>query len=540
MSNRSTSGRWENWVGRPARWWIGIGLCLAVAAAGCSSTPKSSPQGASQTKKGGTLTLEMNAQAANFDPASQTIFTSYVGPQMALVYGTLCNQNAQTGAVEMYMARSLTASAGGKVWTLVLHPGMKFSDGTAFNAAAVEYNIARLANPNSGSQEQQLAASLTMKVVNATTLTMSLSSPNTVFDSFFCQAFPFIASPTALQKEGANYGNHPVGAGPFELKSVDPGTSMTFVRNPEFSTFAPGQPYLDQVVVQEIPVLSQEIAQLQTGQAQAGAFLTSVGAIAKGLSGDGFTADETEFGGGGTLEFNDQTPPFNNIIAREAVSLALNRAALATSYSVGSPPATNLFAKSSPFYNAAYNLPASDPAKAQQLFNQYAAQTGHPLTFTMTEPDLSQPQIFASTLQSELQAYKNVSMKISTVPSSQYQTDVTTHSFQGTSYAVFIVNPVPAAIERFAAPSNGGISNYSDWNDPVVGSALTSIVNSSSQAEQAKQWAIIEQQYLKEDPFYLMNANIAGFFYKKNVLGGFTGVEYGDLPLWGQLYLLNP
>jgi ABC-type transport system substrate-binding protein len=417
---------------------------------------------------------------------------------------------------------------------------MKFSDGTAFNAAAVEYNIARLANPNSGSQEQQLAASLTMKVVNATTLTMSLSSPNTVFDSFFCQAFPFIASPTALQKEGANYGNHPVGAGPFELKSVDPGTSMTFVRNPEFSTFAPGQPYLDQVVVQEIPVLSQEIAQLQTGQAQAGAFLTSVGAIAKGLSGDGFTADETEFGGGGTLEFNDQTPPFNNIIAREAVSLALNRAALATSYSVGSPPATNLFAKSSPFYNAAYNLPASDPAKAQQLFNQYAAQTGHPLTFTMTEPDLSQPQIFASTLQSELQAYKNVSMKISTVPSSQYQTDVTTHSFQGTSYAVFIVNPVPAAIERFAAPSNGGISNYSDWNDPVVGSALTSIVNSSSQAEQAKQWAIIEQQYLKEDPFYLMNANIAGFFYKKNVLGGFTGVEYGDLPLWGQLYLLNP
>src|SRR5204862_4888149 len=109
---------------------------------------------------------------------------------------------------------SLT-STDAVVWTLKLQPNIKFSDGTDYDAAAVQYNWKRLQDPSKTAmrkaQADQMAA---IDVVDKLTVKITLKSKNAVFPQTVA-LIPFIASPAAIQAEGDDqFNNAPVGAGP--------------------------------------------------------------------------------------------------------------------------------------------------------------------------------------------------------------------------------------------------------------------------------------------------------------------------------------
>ena len=80
-----------------------------------------------------------------------------------------------------------------------------------------------------------------MKVVNPTTLQVTLTAPDSSFDRTVAQQLLFIGSPTAIKKEGASFGTHPVGAGPFILTSWVRNSQKTFTAQPRITT-SPGCP----------------------------------------------------------------------------------------------------------------------------------------------------------------------------------------------------------------------------------------------------------------------------------------------------------
>ena len=90
-----------------------------------------------------------------------------------------------------------------------------------------------------------------MKVVNPTTLQVTLVAPDSSFDRTVAQQLLFIGSPTAIKKEGASFGTHPVGAGPFILNSWVRNSQKTFAPNPHY--YQPGLPYLSKLVIDIIP-----------------------------------------------------------------------------------------------------------------------------------------------------------------------------------------------------------------------------------------------------------------------------------------------
>ena len=117
------------------------------------------------------------------------------------------------------------------MWTLTLRPGVKFSDGTPYDAAAVEFNWAR---DKASTSALAGAAGLikSMKVVSPTTLQVTLVAPDSSFNRTVAQQLLFIASPAAIKKEGASFGTHPVGAGPFILNSWVRNSQKSFARQP--------------------------------------------------------------------------------------------------------------------------------------------------------------------------------------------------------------------------------------------------------------------------------------------------------------------
>jgi peptide/nickel transport system substrate-binding protein len=486
-------------------------------------------------KAGGSATVIEAGLDSQFDPALAFISTFTDGPEMEALYGPgLVYQNATTGAVEMGFAKSLTPSAGNKVWTMVLRGGLKFSDGTAFNAQAVVDNVNRIADPATGSTEMAIAKTISAKAVGATTVQFTLKTANSQFPSVISQDFALIPSPTAVQKEGSSFATHPVGPGPFMMGTLTPSVSLALVKNPSYSSFAASQPYLNSLTFEEVTDQSQAQADLSSGQAQLSAVTT--GQQITQLQGIGMTSITSHPVGGAWLDINQGKAPFNDVRARKAVYLALDRKGLANVWAQGNPVSTNYFPSSSPYYNASLNWPAQDSTEAQTLFNQLAAE-GNPVKFTVLWPtgtNSTTAQYVASTLN----AYKNVSVNVSTVLPAQYVQDLNqTQNYQMTAYGFYNSALFPTTAQVF---QTGGALNYEKIADPKLDAAIAQMQATSDQATFKQAVDSFVQELIAQYDIIPGQQGDIGFIYNQKSVGGVHPIEFGMIGLWGEMYSLNP
>ena len=131
-------------------------------------------------------------------------------------------------------------SGGGTVLTISLQPGIKFTDGTPFNAAAVAWNIKRdLATPSTASPVSSwppLAKASGVTTPDSLTVVLHFSAPYApLITSLIGSNINHIASPTAVQKMGAKqFQKTPVGAGPFEVETNLVDHQLTLKKNPGY------------------------------------------------------------------------------------------------------------------------------------------------------------------------------------------------------------------------------------------------------------------------------------------------------------------
>jgi peptide/nickel transport system substrate-binding protein len=527
---------------RPGRWRlraVGVSAVVGVAlVAGCSSgsTPKpasSSPSAAAAVHNGGSLTI-INNQGTGFDPAHNYISTFTDGPAMEAIYGPGLLYEASDGTIQMGFATSLVGSKNDTVWTLKLTPGLKFSDGTAFNAKAVVDNLNRLANPATGSSELAVAQTIKATAPNATTVVFTLTFKNAQFPALLSQDFSLIPSPTAVAKYGATYNVHPVGPGPFELQTLTPAVSEKMVPNPYYKIFAPGEPHLSSLTFEAVSDNSQALADMQSGQAQVDSNVIN-GLTIQQMQASGMTVIATHPVGGAWLDLNESKPPFNNELAREAVYLALDRAKVGQIWAQGNPVSTNFYPTTSPYYDKTNNWPAQNTAKAQQLFNQLAA-AGHPVDFTILWP-VGTYSAAAQYMASVLNGFKNVQVQTSIVLSPQYlQALNQTGDYQMTAYGFYNSQLFPTIGQVF---ETGGALNYEKIVDPKLNSAVVGMQNAASPAAFKTASDAFLQELIAQYHIIPTQQGDIGFAYNPHVVGGVHVAEFGIPAFYGEMYLLN-
>jgi peptide/nickel transport system substrate-binding protein len=495
------------------------------ASTGTGSGSSSSPT------SGGSVTVAEAGLDSEFDPALAFVSTFTDGPEMSALYGPgLVYQNATTGAVEMGFAQSLTGSQGDKVWTMVLRSGLKFSDGTPFNAQAVVDNVNRIASPATGSSEQKIAATISAKATSATTVQFTLQTANSQFPSVISQDFALVPSPTAVAKEGSSFPTHPVGAGPFMMGTLTPSVSLSLVKNPQYATYAPGEPHLASLTFEEVTNETQTNADLSSGQAQMAALTT--GQQISQVEALGMTAITSHPVGGAWLDINEGKAPFNNVLAREAVYDALNRQSLANIWAPGNAVSTNYFPTSSPYYNASLNYPAQNTAEAQKLFNQLAA-AGTPVKFTVLWPTGTNSTT-AQYVASALNAFKNVSVTVSTVLPAQYVEDLNeTQNYQMTAYGFYNTALFPVTAQVF---QTGGALNYEKISDPKLDTAIEQMEATSDQGAFKTALNSFVQELVSQYDIIPAQQGDIGLIYNAKSVGGVTPTEFGLNAMWGQLY----
>ncbi len=108
-----------------------------------------------------------------------------------------------------------------------LRKGVKFHDGTPFNAKAVEANFNRIAKTKIKAGDSVEPWYKSVDVLDEYTVRINMSQVYTPFLSEMAQLYTRMISPLAIEKYGEQLGNNPSGTGPWKLSKWKPGDKLT-------------------------------------------------------------------------------------------------------------------------------------------------------------------------------------------------------------------------------------------------------------------------------------------------------------------------
>jgi len=366
-------------------------LLWGVAACGTSTTPApantSAPSATSASAaatsapakpavtRGGTLRIGLDSDLTTMDPH---LSTAAVDRQ---VYQSIYNP-----LVRLDKDLTLKPELAEK-WeftdptTLVmnLRKGVKFHDGTDFNAAAVKVNFDRMMNPDTKSlRAAEISSVKEVQVVDDFTIKLILKAPNAALLAVLSDRAGMMISTAAITKYGKDLARNPVGTGPFSFVEWTTGDHLSLKKfDGYWEKGADGQPlpYLDAVTIKPITDATVRLTSLKTNTVDIINQIAPKDVAPMRASKDPILDEVTGLGWQG-LYMNDAKPPFDKVEVRQALNYAIDRDSLAKNVLFGTVTAgQGPIPPSSWAYDAGINSYKRDVAKAKDLLAK-AGQTG--------------------------------------------------------------------------------------------------------------------------------------------------------------------
>jgi peptide/nickel transport system substrate-binding protein len=354
----------------------------ALAACG-SSGGSSAAGGAAATTAGASGTLNWEWEL----PTSWDPVTSSAGWDMhalGLVYASITTLDAK-GTVQAGLASSWKYAANGKSVTFQLRPGLKFTDGTALDAAAVKRNIVRGQTQANSTEASELSVISKVVVNSPTSFTLDLTQVDYQVPDLLAGKDGMMVSPASFKAVGA-LPTQPVGAGPFKLTSYVPDSHADLVRNPGY--WDASQIHIANFTVQAITQPEQILAALQSGQVNVAYIAGNQVAAAEAA---GFKVAVIPSEVVNELDIQTTTAPFNNPDVVEAINYAINRQAILQVQASGYGAISyQPFPKGFVGYSAKLaNEYPYNPTLAKQLLARAGYKNGLKITLTAPATDSS-------------------------------------------------------------------------------------------------------------------------------------------------------
>ena len=327
-----------------------------------TTTTEAPPVGPSQ---GGSASLAIEAEATGLRPWEDTC-SSPCYNMMQSVFDPLVSQYAD-GSYGPNVAASWESNDDYTVWTVQLQEGITFTDGTALTAQTI---VDMFVVQQTGAASAGVITSSNLIGVEATgdlEVTYTLSATNGPFMAVLSRAPMGMVFNAALVPAGdedamAAAANAPtgIGTGPFMVTNRDVDNKTEMERNPNYwmsDNFGTQLPYLDSVSFHPIPDEGTRLDSLSSGT------VTAMQTLRQATIRDARTVAEDgslwmfEFQGnnaGGGM-FNVLVPPYDDVRVRRGLIMATRQDAIIAALGGEgiSEPATQVFAKDSPFYSEA-------------------------------------------------------------------------------------------------------------------------------------------------------------------------------------------
>lgn len=359
---------------------------VLVSLAGCgSSTTNSASDSKSAPKASDTLVYAQGAEPRGLDPA--LVDDGESAKVMSNIYEGLLKYDKDSTKVEPSLATSWDVSPDGLSYTFHLRKGVKFQDGTDFNADAVKFNIDRQLPPKV-TQDMSYASFVfgsvkDVQVVDQNTVKINLTAPSTPFlkNLAMIMAAPMV-SPKALQDNKNNVDQAPVGTGPYKFVKWDKDQDIVLVANDQYWGT---KPLIKNVVFKFIKDNSARVVALNNGEADV---IDGIDAtVVKQITDAGNKIFQAPGMNINYMAYNTSRKPFNDKNLRTAISQAINVPELVKSLYQGySEPATSILPTFMEGYDKSVSQVAYDPQAAAKALKAAGLTTVHMITYTNPRP----------------------------------------------------------------------------------------------------------------------------------------------------------
>jgi peptide/nickel transport system substrate-binding protein len=416
--------------------------------------------GAQAQKSGGGITVGQELDIPGFDPLKVGVFDTSAETAAAAIFDTLTYLDDK-GEPQGKLAVSWTHSDDYKTWTFKLREGVRFHDGTPFNAQAVKENFDRQKDPAnkcrcafyiSAIHDVQAPDELTA-VYNLNDPAVNLPAVMAVQNSNFV-----VQSPTAWKTKGDDYNRNPVGTGPYILKSWTAGDRMVLEKNPDY--WNKGHPYLDRIILKPLPDAQSRFASLQSGEADI-VWDDEYDAdnLMKAQKDPKLTVHSFTGSGAQVYAFNTKTPPFDDVRVRQALVMAIDRKKMSQAITNGlSKPASNPYGEGSWVKCKDDGALPYDLEKAKALIKDY----GKPVEFKMIISATPRGRNIGQVLQ-QFWKQAGANMEIEQVDQATIPPRAFMRQFQLTPWRIIdLADPDPQMYANFHTGSPVALANYSN------------------------------------------------------------------------------
>ncbi|GEM_PF-482001 len=330
---------------------------------------------ASKVKTGGTMTFGTSRDVTNLDSGkSQDVYSAWVQAQIVepLFIGTNDFKIAGNTIDKVENPDNTT-------YLFHLHPGIKYQDGTDFNADSVKWNLQRHIDDKTSVRTADVKPITAMESVDANTLKITVSAPYAPFLSKLTGGAGAMYSQAAFQKLGANLPNDltAAGSGPFKFTNWDHGNQVVLDKNPAYwRKDANGiqYPYMDKFVFKNIPDENTRLANLRTGDndwidtpppKDIKSILSNPDLVYKQVPGLSFSF----------VMMETEKDPFQDKRVRQALSYAIDRQTIVDTVYFGTQVVADTEIPGSLFGSVQGPYLKQDIAKAKDLLKQAGKDT---------------------------------------------------------------------------------------------------------------------------------------------------------------------
>jgi len=458
-----------------------IGLLLLAGIAGAATPPN-------------VLVVGQIAEPKSLDPHAVTAVNDF--RILMNIYDGLVQYKSGTLQVQPALAESWEISDDGLVYTFALRSGVKFHDGSDFNAEAVKFNFDRMLDEshpyhNTGPFPLSFffSAIKEVKAVDTLTVQFTLDAPFAPFLSNLAYPTGLIVSPDAVMKHGNDFGRNPVGSGPFKFAKWESNSHVIVERN---EGYWGGAPALEAVVFRPITDANTRVAEMLSGGIDMMVEVPpdNLQEMAKDPS---FQIHEQAGPHLWFLILNAKEGPFKDKRVRQAINYAINKEAIVDNILQGT--AIVAAGPTPPAFAWAYNndlTPYSyDPEKAKALIKEAGFENAE-LTFYVTEggSGMLDPVAMGTSIQADL-AKVGLKVKIETYEWNTFLGKVNP-GLEGKADMAEMAwmtndpDTLPFLALRTAAwPDKGGF-NSGYYSNPEVDDLLEKARTSTDQAERAE------------------------------------------------------
>jgi len=360
-------------------WWAAI--CVGLVAAALA--PPASPQAPIQ---GGHFRRALSSDPATLDPALARLIRQQV--VMVNIFDTLLDVDPRTLRIVPRAAESWTVSPDGRTITFRLRRGMRFHSGREVTADDVKYSIERIltpeiASPNARTWDrlagaQEFIARQAREVSGVRVLDRyRVAITNSVVEAGFLLNFAgytglYVVPREDVERLGREFGQRPVGSGPFVFVSWQRDTSILLRANPGYWA---GRPLVSALEFRIIPDPATAQAEFDTGRLE---FMILSDATYRRYAEDArwkpYVIEVAELFTR-HVGLNVTKPPLTDVRVRQALNHAVDKAALVRTVLANKAFApTGIFPPSHPAFNRNLRGYDYDPQRARELL----AQAGHP------------------------------------------------------------------------------------------------------------------------------------------------------------------